>query len=170
MTCRSSGPGSDRKQASSHCKLADLNDCLTANSRHSSQGCGANCPASRAFARSSHSSPQKAIFSSGSQDGSPKRLPQLPDLPTIAETVPGYEASWWYGLFAPLGTPPDIITTINTEAQKILVDPSFRAKVLDSNFYKPITGSPEEFARYVKSTSARWKSVMHTATAPRPSK
>ena len=45
---------------------------------------------------------------------SPKRLPQLPDLPTIAETVPGYEASWWYGLFAPLGTPPDIITTINT--------------------------------------------------------
>jgi len=99
-----------------------------------------------------------------------ERLPQLPDLPTIAETVPGYEASWWYGLFAPLGTPRDIITAINTEAQKILVDPSFRAKVLDSNFYKPVPGSAEEFARYVESTSARWKSVMHTATAPRPTK
>ena len=60
-----------------------------------------------------------------------ERLSQLPDLPTIAETLPGYEASWWYGLFAPLGTASDIITTINTEAQKILTDPGFRAKVLE---------------------------------------
>jgi hypothetical protein len=97
-----------------------------------------------------------------------ERLPQLPDLPTIAETVPGYEASWWYGLFAPRGTPHEVVTVINTENQKILIDPDFRATVLKPKFYKPVVGSVEQFTKYVDATSARWKSVMQTAVAPRP--
>ena len=89
-------------------------------------------------------------------------------MPTIAETVPGYEASWWYGLFAPRGTPQEVVKVINAEIQKILIDPNFRATVLGPNFYKPVVGSADQFARYVEASSVRWKSVMKTAVAPRP--
>ncbi len=58
--------------------------------------------------------------------GSDKRVPQFPDVPTIAETVPGYEASVSFGLFAPMGTPADIIRKVNADVQKIVSDPEFQ--------------------------------------------
>jgi tripartite-type tricarboxylate transporter receptor subunit TctC len=95
--------------------------------------------------------------------GSTKRLSQFPDLPTVAETLPGYEAAVWFGLFAPRETPQDIVVTLNTEVQKILADSAFRDTFLAPNFYEPITGSPEQFAQYVRSESMKWGKVVQDA-------
>lgn len=95
--------------------------------------------------------------------GSSKRLAQFPELPTVAETLPGYEAAVWFGLFAPRGTPQDIVVTLNTEVQKILADAAFRDTFLAPNFYEPITGSPEQFAQYVRSEAMKWGKVVQDA-------
>jgi len=97
--------------------------------------------------------------------GSLKRLPQLPDIPTVAETVPGYEASYWYGLFAPRGTPDDVVNTLNKTVQTILQDANFRKEFLDRNFYEPIIGSPAQFGNHVESSVKKWAGVMQTAKA-----
>jgi hypothetical protein len=63
--------------------------------------------------------------------GSEKRVPQFPDVPTIAETVPGYKASVSFGLFTAAGTPTDIIKKVNADVQKIVSDPKFQKKYLE---------------------------------------
>ena len=64
--------------------------------------------------------------------GSPKRLPQAPDVPTVAETgLPGYEAVSWIGLFAASATPPAVVEKINADVRRVLSDPAFKAKFLD---------------------------------------
>ncbi|HEX8810829.1 MAG TPA: tripartite tricarboxylate transporter substrate binding protein [Terracidiphilus sp.] len=95
--------------------------------------------------------------------GSTKRLPQFPELPTIAETVASYEAAVWFGLFAPAGTPRDIVATLNTHVQDILTDREFRSTFLDPNFYEPLLGSPGEFGRFAHSDAAKWGAVMREA-------
>lgn len=95
--------------------------------------------------------------------GSTKRLAQFPELPTVAETLPGYEAAVWFGLFAPRGTPQDIVVTLNAEVQKVLADPEFRDTFLVPNFYEPIIGSPEQFAQYVRSDAMKWGKVVQDA-------
>jgi tripartite-type tricarboxylate transporter receptor subunit TctC len=93
--------------------------------------------------------------------GSEKRLPQLPDIPTVAESgLPGYQASTWFGLFAPAGTPPDIVTKLNREVQRIFADQAFRARFLDPQMYQAMTGSPDEFADYIKAEQAKWSKVI----------
>ena len=63
--------------------------------------------------------------------GSEKRLPQVADIPTVGETgLPGYLATTWFGLFAPAGTPSDIVTKLNDEARKLFTDPAFDKKFL----------------------------------------
>ena len=63
--------------------------------------------------------------------GSEKRLPQVADIPTVGETgLPGYEATTWFGLFAPAGTPSDIVMKLNDEARKLFTDPEFDKKFL----------------------------------------
>ena len=95
--------------------------------------------------------------------GSTQRLPQFPDLPAIAETVPNYEAAVWFGLFAPRGTPRDIVATLNARVQNILADREFRSTFLDPNFYEPLLGSPEEFGRFAHSDAEKWGVVMRGA-------
>jgi tripartite-type tricarboxylate transporter receptor subunit TctC len=95
--------------------------------------------------------------------GSTRRLAQFPDLPTIAETVPGYESAVWFGLFAPRGTPQDVVGTINAEVQKTLEDREFQETFLLPNFYEPLLGSAEQFARFVQSDSTKWGMVMRDA-------
>lgn len=95
--------------------------------------------------------------------GSPRRLPQFPELPTIAETVGDYEAPVWFGLFAPRGTPRDIVATLNARVQGILTNRQFRSTFLDPNFYEPLLGSPEEFGRFAHSDAAKWGAVMREA-------
>jgi tripartite-type tricarboxylate transporter receptor subunit TctC len=96
--------------------------------------------------------------------GSEKRLPQLPDVPTIAESgLPGYEAGTWFGLFAPAGTPADIVMKIDTQVQQIFGDPAFRARFLDPQMYESIAGPPDKFVAYIKAEQAKWAKVIHEA-------
>jgi tripartite-type tricarboxylate transporter receptor subunit TctC len=95
--------------------------------------------------------------------GATRRLAQFPDLPTVAETLPGYEAAVWFGLFAPRGTPQEIVTRLNGEIQGILADPGFHEAFLGPNFYEPIIGSPEEFARYVRADAMKWGKILQGA-------
>jgi tripartite-type tricarboxylate transporter receptor subunit TctC len=89
---------------------------------------------------------------------SAKRIPSLPDLPTVAESLPGYEAVSWGGVMAPAGTPPEVITRLNTEINRILRLPDVAEKL--SSFGAQIVGStPEEFAAYLKAEIAKWGKV-----------
>ena len=95
--------------------------------------------------------------------GSKNRLAKLPDLPTVGETLAGFTAVVWFGLFAPNGTPHEIIATINAAVQRILADPDFHERILVPNFYEPISGSPDQFAAHIRSDSERWRKVIHAA-------
>jgi tripartite-type tricarboxylate transporter receptor subunit TctC len=96
--------------------------------------------------------------------GSTTRLPQYPDVPTIAESgLPGYEAGSWYGLAAPKGTPPEIVAKLNAETQRIFSDPAFREKFLAPNFIFSIVSSPDEFAERIRTESAKWGKVIKDA-------
>jgi tripartite-type tricarboxylate transporter receptor subunit TctC len=94
---------------------------------------------------------------------SSKRLPQFPDVPTIAETVPGYEASVSFGLFAVTGTPVGIIKKVNADVQQIVNDPEFRTKYLERFAVEPVPGSLDAFAKYLREDSARWGEVIQKA-------
>ena len=95
--------------------------------------------------------------------GSTKRVPQFPDVPTFAETVPGYEAGVSFGLFAATGTPADIIKKVNADVQKVIGDPEFQKKYLDRFAVQPIVGSSDAFAEYLRKESARWAEVIRVA-------
>src|SRR5262249_19552966 len=88
--------------------------------------------------------------------GSEKRVPQFPDVPTIAETVPGYEANVSFGLFAAAGTPADIIKKANADVQKIVTDPEFQKKYLEPFAVQPVPGPVDAFAEYLRKDSAQW--------------
>jgi tripartite-type tricarboxylate transporter receptor subunit TctC len=96
--------------------------------------------------------------------GSASRIPQYPDVPTLAESgLPGYEAGSWYGLFAPAGTPRAIVEKINAETQRIFTDPAFRDRVLAPSFIYSIASSPEQFTARIQSDSAKWGKVIREA-------
>jgi tripartite-type tricarboxylate transporter receptor subunit TctC len=95
--------------------------------------------------------------------GSRERLAQFPELPTVAETLPGFTALVWFGLFAPSGTPRDIVVKLNTAVQRILADRSFRDRFLTPNLYEPMPGSPEQFAEDIRRDSERWQKVIRDA-------
>jgi tripartite-type tricarboxylate transporter receptor subunit TctC len=95
--------------------------------------------------------------------GSEKRLPQFPDVPTIAETVPAYEASVSFGLFAATGTPADIVKKINADVQKIVSDPEFQKKSLDPFAVQPVPGPLDAFAEYLRKDSDKWRRVIQAA-------
>ena len=95
--------------------------------------------------------------------GSREGLAQFPELPTVAETLPGFTALVWFGLFAPNGTPREIVVKINTAVQRILADRSFRDRFLTPNLYEPMPGSPEQFANDIRRDSERWQKVIRDA-------
>jgi tripartite-type tricarboxylate transporter receptor subunit TctC len=95
--------------------------------------------------------------------GSEKRIVQYPDVPTIAETLPGYEAASWYGLVAPAGTPRAIVDRLSAETQKIFAEPAFRGKFLAPSFIFSIAGTPDEFAHRIKADYAKWGKVIKEA-------
>lgn len=93
----------------------------------------------------------------------PRRLPQLPDLPTIAETLsPGYEAAGWTGLVAPAATPPDIIQKISADVQSILSDRGLQERILSMGAIAD-PGSPEQFGAFVRNEIAKWREVAQAA-------
>src|SRR5262245_17088364 len=95
--------------------------------------------------------------------GSEKRLPQFPDVPTIAETVAGYEASVSFGLFAAAGAPADIVKKVNADVQKIVSDPEFRKNYLERFAVQPVPGPLDAFAEYLRKDSAKWGGLIRAA-------
>jgi tripartite-type tricarboxylate transporter receptor subunit TctC len=92
-----------------------------------------------------------------------KRLPLLPELPTIAEAaLPGYEATSWYGVLAPAATPKEIITRLNTEIVKAIARPDV-AERLSGEGAEPATSTPERFGAFIKSEIVRWGRVIKAA-------
>ncbi len=91
------------------------------------------------------------------------RLPQLPDVPTLAELgFKDFEVSSWSGLFAPKGTPPEVIQTIAKASIEILKSPEVR-KQLESMGAIPVGSTPEEFQKYVRAEIEKWGAVAKTA-------
>jgi len=86
---------------------------------------------------------------------SPKRLPQFPELPTVAETVPGYEVTTWYGLFAPAATPDALVGTLNQTLARILTAPDATARIAALGA-DPRPSTPRELGLTVKQEKAKW--------------
>jgi len=95
--------------------------------------------------------------------GSAQRLAQFPDVPTIAESLPGYEAASWYGLVAPKGTPRDIVEKLSAETQKIFGDPAFRDKFLAPAMTFSIASPPEQFEQRINADLVKWGKVIKDA-------
>jgi tripartite-type tricarboxylate transporter receptor subunit TctC len=92
-----------------------------------------------------------------------KRLGLLPELPTIAESgLPGYEASSWYGILAPAGTPSDIVAKLNAEISKALERPEVRASLLAEGA-EPVGGTPEAFAAHIRAEKERLGKLIRDA-------
>jgi tripartite-type tricarboxylate transporter receptor subunit TctC len=85
----------------------------------------------------------------------PTRLATLPDIPAIAETVPGYEANGWYGFAAPKGTPPDVIAKLNGAINAGLADPELAARFAQLEA-KPLVFTPKDYGAFLASESERW--------------
>jgi len=90
------------------------------------------------------------------------RLDVLPDVPAIAEFVPGYEASNWYGIIAPKDTPAAIVERLNREINAILADPQAKARIADMGA-SPFGGSSADFAKFIAEDTERWGKVIRAA-------
>ena len=96
--------------------------------------------------------------------GSSKRLPRFPDISTVAEAgLPGFEAVSWFGLFAPRGTPRDIVAKVNADVRKVYEDAEFREKFLAANMFESIISSPEQFSAFIMSDAQNWRNEINTA-------
>ena len=93
-----------------------------------------------------------------------ERSPLIPELPTVAETLPGYEVTTWFGILAPAGTPPRITGRLHLEITMILHAPDIRAKLTDMGV-DTIGSTPEAFAAHVKAELAKWAEIIRTTGA-----
>lgn len=91
-----------------------------------------------------------------------RRSKLMPELPTIGESLPGYNASGWYGLFAPAATPKAVITRVNTEAVKALRLPDV-VRALSGQGAEPVGNTSEEFSGFVKSEIGKWANLVRVA-------
>ncbi|HKS63533.1 MAG TPA: tripartite tricarboxylate transporter substrate binding protein [Xanthobacteraceae bacterium] len=92
------------------------------------------------------------------------RSPELPDVPTVAETVKDYEASAWFGMGAPKNTPSEIIATLNKAINEILAEPGIKQRLSELGGV-PIVGTPEEFGKVVQAETDKWEKVVKFAGA-----
>jgi tripartite-type tricarboxylate transporter receptor subunit TctC len=93
------------------------------------------------------------------------RSAALPDVPTVGESVPGFEASTWQGIGAPKGTPAEIVTTLNKEINAALADANIKARLADIGSV-PMPMSPAEFEKYIVDETAKWAKVIREAKIP----
>ena len=94
---------------------------------------------------------------------SPQRLPQLPDVPTVAEAgLPGYDSTGWFGVVAPAGTPERIVERLNTEITAALGDAAVVA-AMRAQGVEPAPGTSASFADYIRSETAKWSAVVRQA-------
>ena len=95
---------------------------------------------------------------------STKRLPTYPDVPTIGESLPGYESSAWFGLFGPARMSPDLVRRLADAARVAVQSPEVKRRI-ENEGASPVGNSPEEFARFVESEILRWRVVVQYAGA-----
>ena len=95
---------------------------------------------------------------------SQEREPSMSHLPTVAETVPGYEATAWFGIGMPKGTPREIIDKVNAEVNRALADPKMRERLAELGG-KPIAGTPEDFGKVIAAETAKWEKVVISSGA-----
>jgi len=93
-----------------------------------------------------------------------QRSAALPDVPTVAETVPGYEASAWFGMGAPKDTPPEIIAVLNKAINDALADGNVKARLAELGG-TPMPGTPADFGKIVASETEKWRKVVEFAGA-----
>jgi tripartite-type tricarboxylate transporter receptor subunit TctC len=91
-----------------------------------------------------------------------KRVAAIPDVPTIGETVPGYEVSIWYGIAAPRGTPPEIVGKLNQAVNAVLADPKLQARLADLGG-EPMPMTPAQFGKLVAEETERWGKLIRAA-------
>jgi tripartite-type tricarboxylate transporter receptor subunit TctC len=90
------------------------------------------------------------------------RSPVLPDIPALSETLPGYEASTWYGIGAPKNTPAEIIKRLNTQVNASLADANFQARLANLGA-TVLPGSPADFGKLIADETEKWGKVVRTA-------
>ena len=90
--------------------------------------------------------------------------PSLPGVPTVGETVPGYEATAWFGIGMPKGTPREIIDKVNAEVNRALADPKMHERLAELGG-KPISGTPEDFGKVIAAETAKWEKVVNSSGA-----
>ena len=91
------------------------------------------------------------------------RFPSLPQLPTIAESgLPGYDATSWFGLWAPAATPPELVTRLNAEINQILNQAEVRQQMLEQGA-EAAPGTPQQFSSFIQAEAAKWSKVVQTA-------
>ncbi len=95
--------------------------------------------------------------------GAPKRMALLPDIPAIAETVPGYTAVSWFALFGPAGMPPEVVAKINGEVRKTFADPNVKQSFLDKQYFESLAGSPEELSERLRTEEPKWRKLITQA-------
>jgi tripartite-type tricarboxylate transporter receptor subunit TctC len=88
-----------------------------------------------------------------------ERSAELPDVPTVGETVKDYEASAWFGVGAPKGTPKEIIEKLNTQVNEIIQEPAMKARLAELGGV-PMVGTPEDFGKIVQSETDKWEKVV----------
>ena len=88
-----------------------------------------------------------------------KRTPLAPDLPPVADTLPGFESNTWFGLYGPKGLPAEVVNRVNAAANQALSDPEVRA-MLTTLGIEPVTSTPAQFAKMVADDQAKWKRII----------
>ena len=91
---------------------------------------------------------------------SARRSPIVPDVPTVAESgLPGFVSDTYFGMFAPAGTPPDVIARINSAINRILATPEFQERLATLGA-QPAGGTPDQFAAVIRADTAKWSKVV----------
>jgi tripartite-type tricarboxylate transporter receptor subunit TctC len=94
----------------------------------------------------------------------PKRLAALPDMPAVAEALPGFEVVGWYGVIGPANLPQPILTRLHEELVKILNQPDVRSRI-ESDGSQPVGSSPEEFRRFMRADMDKWAKLVKESGA-----
>jgi len=97
-----------------------------------------------------------------------KRSPALPDVPTVAETLPGFDSSIWHGIGAPKGTPPEIVAKLNGEIDAVLAEPKIKEAFAKFGGV-PLGGSSADFAGFISQEIDKWAKVIKTANIKKES-
>jgi len=88
-----------------------------------------------------------------------QRSQVMPDLPAIGEVVPGYKAATWFAMWAPAGTPRDVVARLNQSISRIAQTPDVQSR-LRADGMEPATSTPEEFGRFIGEEIAKWSKVV----------